>query len=356
MIAASHRQTLSAFGNRHAAAGLALLTLTAALVLVLGRLAIYPPLLQGWLLAFAIWSCAPVGSMNLLLIHRLTGGVWGIAAAPVLRPLAAMMPLVAIAFVPVLATLPAVYPWAADPGEIKPDVAAWYLSQASFILRAVVTLAGWSVLALIFASGFGGRLLAGLGLAFFGLTISMVAIDWFLSVEPHYVSTAFASMIAIQQLLAALAVLGVVGIANVAGRARSDIGKLLMATLLGVVYINYMTFVVAWYGDLPHKAAWFLKRGSDTWAAVLIATFVIGAVLPFTMLLLAGVRASRAGLRAVSVLLLLGTGLHFAWLILPAFARQPAVALAGLGSLVILTASSMLFGRGLAFGGGRHAG
>jgi hypothetical protein len=129
-----------------------------------------------------------------------------------------------------------------------------------------------------------------------------------------------------------------------------------MATLLGVVYINYMTFVVAWYGDLPHKAAWFLKRGSDTWAAVLIATFVIGAVLPFTMLLLAGVRASsRAGLRAVGVLLLLGTGLHFAWLILPAFARQPAAALTGLGSLLVMTASFVLFGRGLTFAGGRHA-
>jgi len=356
MTAALHRHTLSAVGNWHTAAGVALLTLAAALVLVLGRLGVYPPLLRGWLLAFAIWSCVPVGSMNLLLIHRLTGGIWGIAAAPVLRPLAAMMPLVAIAFVPVLAALPSIYAWAANPSEIKPDVAVWYLSQPSFVLRAVVTLAGWSVLSVIFASGLGARLLAGLGLAFFGLTISMVAVDWFLSIEPHYVSTAFASMIAIQQLLAALAVVSVVGIGNVGGRARSDIGKLLMATLLGVVYLAYMTFVVAWYGDLPHKAAWFLKRSTDPWAAVLIATFLIGAVLPFTMLLFAGVRASRAGLRAVGVLLLLGTGLHFAWLILPAFARQPAVALAGLASVVILTASSVLFGRGVTSAGGHHAG
>ncbi len=35
---------------------------------------------------------------------------------------------------------------------------------------------------------------------------------------------------------------------------------LLIATLLGVVYLEFMTFVVAWYGDLPDKAAWFLKR------------------------------------------------------------------------------------------------
>ena len=54
-----------------------------------------------------------------------------------------------------------------------------------------------------------------------------------------------------------------------------DLGGLLIATLLGVVYLEFMTFVVAWYGDLPDKAAWFLKRagfrldcGADHGAAV----------------------------------------------------------------------------------------
>lgn len=355
MTAALRSQTLGAFGTPRAAAGLALLTLAAALVLAAGRLGSYTSVLRGWLVAFAIWSCAPIGSMTLLLIHRLTGGRWGIVAGPTLRALAAMMPLVAIASVPVLAGLPSIYPWAADPGQIKPDVAAWYLNQTSFILRAAVALAGWSVFAVIFALGLGGRLLAALGLAFFGLTISMVSVDWFLSVEPDYVSTAFASMNAIQQLLAALAVVAVVGTSDVEGDAWGDIGKLLMATLLGVVYLDYMTFVVAWYGDLPHKAAWFLKRATDAWTAALIGAFTVGAALPFAMLLLARVRRSRAGLRAVGVLLLLGTSLHFAWLIVPAFGQPSGVALTGLCSLVCLSFASILFGRGIASAEARHA-
>ncbi|MGX4772405.1 hypothetical protein ACWAUC_21740 [Bradyrhizobium guangdongense] len=356
MIATLRHQTLGAFGRPGVAAGVSLLTLAAALVLAAGRLGPYPALLRGWLVAFAIWSCAPIGSMTLLLIHRLTGGRWGVVAGPTLRALAAMMPLVAIAFLPVLAGLPSIYPWAADPGQIKPDVAVWYLGQTLFILRAAVALAGWSALAVIFASGLGGRLLAALGLAFFGLTISMVAVDWFLSVEPHYVSTAFASMITIQQLLAALGVAAVFGTSDVAGDAWGDIGMLLMATLLGVVYLEYMTFVVAWYGDLPHKAAWFLKRAPDAWTGLLMATFALGAVLPFAMLLLARVRRSRAGLRAVGVLLLLGTSLHFAWLIVPAFVRPSAVALTGLCSLVCLSVASVLFGRGIASAEAHHAG
>ena len=86
------------------------------------------PCSRGWLVAFAIWSMVPVGSMTLLMIHRLTGGEWGRAAAPVLQPAAAMLPLVALAFVPVLVGLTDIYPWAADPSTIPPDVARWYLS------------------------------------------------------------------------------------------------------------------------------------------------------------------------------------------------------------------------------------
>ena len=185
--------------------------------------------------------------MTLLMIHRLTGGAWGRAAAPVLRPAAATLPVVALGFVPVVVALAAIYPWAADPSVIPADVARWYLNGISFSIRAAIALFGWSVLGVIFAAGIGSRLLAGLGLAFFGLTISLVAVDWYLSVEPHYVASAFAAMIAIQQLLAALAVTAVIGPPIGEGKVAGDIGALLMATLLGVVYLELMTFVVAWY-------------------------------------------------------------------------------------------------------------
>ncbi|WP_456768981.1 hypothetical protein [Bradyrhizobium sp. USDA 3650] len=281
--------------------------------------------------------------MTLLLIHRLTGGRWGFAAGPVLRPLAVMMPLVAIAFVPILAALPYIYPWAADPGQIRPDVARWYLTQPSFLARAVIALIGWSVLGVTFAAGAGARLLAALGLAFFGFMISMVAVDWFLSIEPHYVATAFASMIAMQQLLVALAVVAVIGTPELEGKVAGDIGGLLIATLLGVVYLEYMTFVVAWYGDLPDKAGWFLKRGTGAWKMMLVASFGFGAVLPLTMLLFQAIRRSRAGLRIVGLLLLIGTALHLAWLIVPAFAAQASVAATGAGALIVLIVASMLF-------------
>jgi hypothetical protein len=328
--------------------GVALLLAAAGLLALLGLFAPSEPLLRGWLVAFAIFSAVPIGCMTWLLIHCLTGGEWGQAAGPVLRPAAAMTPLVVLAFMPVLVGLAHIYPWAADRSAIPADVAHWYLNGPSFSIRGLIALGGWSFLAVIFAAGLGSRLLAGLGLAFFGLTISLVAVDWYLSLEPHYVASSFAALIAIQQLLAALAVTGLLDPPAVDGKVAEDLGGLLIATLLGVVYIEFMTFVIAWYGDLPDKTEWFLKRAGTVWISILITALVIGALLPFGMLMVKAVRRNRRGLRIASALILFGTALHFAWLLVPTFDDQGGVITAACGGIAILALVSLLIGPALA--------
>jgi hypothetical protein len=356
MTAAAAKLVKRTVGGRSLAIGIAVLLTAAGLLAVLGRLTPVESLLRGWLVAFAVFSCIPVGSMIWLLIHRLTGGEWGVAAAPVLRPAAAMSPFLIVAFVPVLVGLHRIYPWAADPGAIPADVAHWYLNGTSFLLRSLIALLGWAFFAVVFAAGLGGRLMAGLGLAFFGLTISLVAVDWYLSLDPHYVATAFGAMIAIQQLLMALAVTALVG-PPPEGKVAGDLGALLIATLLGVVYLGFMTFVVAWYGDLPEKASWFLRRSSPTWISVLITALAVGAVLPFGMLLVQRVRQSRRGLRIASVAILFGTVLHFIWLLVPAFDDQIPVIAAACAGIAVLVLVSYLAGPALArILEARHAG
>lgn len=73
-------------------------------------------LARGWLVAWLVWSAVPVGSLVLMLIHGVTGGRWGEALAPALRPAAALVPLAGLAFLGVALGLPALYPWAAEAG------------------------------------------------------------------------------------------------------------------------------------------------------------------------------------------------------------------------------------------------
>lgn len=293
--------------------------------------------LRGWLLAWTIASAVPVGALVLLLVHRITGGRWGEALAPVLRPAALCLPLAALAFLPVMLGLGAIYSWAAG-GAVaaRPDVARYYLEPLLFDLRATVTLAGWSALAVLIATGRCNRLAAGLGLAFFGLTISLAAVDWILSLAPHYVSSAFAAGIAVESMLAALAFAAVVSPGRLGAQDASDLATLMLATLSGTVYIALMAFIVAWYGDLPAKAAWYLRRGETPWLAVILTGLIGGAVIPFGLMLLGAVRRSRAALRPVGLLLLLGVALHRAWLILPAFEDASEAAFVGVGALALM--------------------
>lgn len=306
-------------------------------------------LARGWLVAWLVWSAVPVGSLVLMLIHGVTGGRWGEALAPALRPAAALVPLAGLAFLGVALGLPALYPWAAEAGRVKPDVARLYLDPALFDLRAALALAGWSALALLYLAGRCGPLVAALGLSFYGLTISLVAVDWILSVELHFTSSAFAAGIALHQILAALAWAAVASPPGLDEARAADLAGLILASLLGVLYLGLMSYIVAWYGDLPAKAAWYLKRGTGAWVAVLAAAVALGGILPFAALLFARLRRSAAALRVVGLLVLVGIALHLAWYVLPAYGADAGLAaLFAVPGLALLASASRPVGRRVA--------
>jgi hypothetical protein len=336
MMALTRNHVVRIATSRRIVTGVALLSVAVLILILLAQAMHASAIMRGWLVAFVLSSSVPVGSMLWLMIHRLTGGAWGYASASVLRPAATMMPLLLIGFVPVIVGLNQIYPWTTDPAAMPADVVRWYLNGSLFSARSVIAILGWSVLAMMFALTSGTELLAGLGLAFFGLTINLLAVDWILSLDPPYVSTAFAATIAIQQLLIALAFAALFGPATDDERTCGDIGGLLIAGLLGVTYLEFMTFVIAWYGDLPEKASWYLRRDSVTWIAVLLAAVTTGGLVPFAMLVVKRVRQSRSGLRIAGGFIIVGSALHLAWLTIPSFENSLAVSIAAIVSLGVL--------------------
>lgn len=300
----------------------------AILVLAIGLMITPKSVMQGWLIAFVFASGFPIGSLVLLLIHRLTGGRWGPALAPVLMPAASMVPFVALVFVPLALGLSGPYRWASDPAVLRPEVARVYLNQPAFLLRSAAALIGWSVLAIFVVGQRCTTLMAGLGLVFHGVMMNLVAVDWILSVDSKFSSSAFGASVAIQQLLSALALAALVGSDGRHDQAEPDLGGLLIATLLGTIYLDLMSFIVIWYGNLPEKAGWYLARERDGWQWVIIAAIATGALAPFCLLLKESFRQSRSSLRLIGGLILSGVFLHVVWLIAPAFGWVAVVAAA----------------------------
>jgi hypothetical protein len=294
------------------AVALALALTAVALLLAAAR-----PVLQGWLLAFVVASEIPIGCVVLLAIHRLTGGRWGEDLRPAFAAGVALMPMVLIAFLPIAAASVLIFPWGASVG-VPADVARLYLDPALFALRSAAMLIVWAVLGALAVRRRLGQLPAALGLALHVVAIGAIATDWVLSLDPSYRATAFGAAFGVQQLLAALAWAAMLAPEPGGERTAGDLGGLLIATIAGTVYLGLMTFVVVWYGDLPDKAAWFLARGRDGWGWVILAAFLLGALMPFLALLLSRVRHDRLALRLVGAMILAGILLHDAWLMGPA--------------------------------------
>lgn len=310
-----------------------------ALVALLVVLASSSPqdLIRGWLVSFAAWSAFPLASLVLLMIHALTGGAWGNVLRPVFRLGAALVPVMALAFIPIASALPAIYPWASN----APNV---YLSVPTFLIRAAVALTGWSILGLAFAFVRPGRLIAGLGLAFHCFVMTSIATDWFLSTEPTYVSTAFPATVVIKQLLVALAAATVFAPAPRDPYTNSQLGRFFIATVLGVFYLELMTYIVQWYGDLPEKAAWFLKRSSGPWP------FVLGGALltafgAFAALLFERLRRSGGALTVIGTLLLAAFLLDTIWLTAPGLGHTSRVLLGAGASLAVLSLATWFAAR-----------
>jgi hypothetical protein len=305
----------------------------ATVLLVVGAVFDVKAAAAGWLIGFTFWAQVLVGSLTLFMIHRLTGGRWGQLAAPVIAPAAAAIPLLTVLAVPLFVAIPALYPWSRHPDAIKPDVLSYYLNTPAFIVRTVLALAGWTVLAILLPRNAGppGRLLAALGLVFHAIVISSVSIDWYLSLEAPFTSSSFGASVAISSLVAALAWTAVLAPAPIDDPAVGDLGALLLATVLGITYIDFMAVLVIWYGDLPREEAWFVARGSLPWTALAVAAFILVSLLPVLALLLSRVRNARKPLRAVGLCILTGLACYDAYLIAP-----PSGALALLSGLIAI--------------------
>lgn len=261
---------------------------------------------------FLLLSMAPIGSLALLLTHGISGGRWGKDFSAVLVPAARAMPLLFLAFLPVIVFRPQIYDWSAL--KLPHDVYAYYLNPLFFDARTLIGLALWSAMA--WSAPWRNPVFAGVGLATHFILMMFLPADWVLTLAPGSVSAGFGMGFGIEQMFAALALVAVLA-PQEAGRPTRDLAGLMVTTLLGTVYFMYMAFLITWYGNVPEKIHWYVVRAGTGWSSAMLAAFLIGAAAPFLAILCTAVRREPRLLRIVGVLVLVGIVLHALWLILP---------------------------------------
>ena len=220
----------------------------------------------------------------------------------------ATLPLLLPALVPLLCVAPQLYPWL-RPVDADALANRFYLNVPFSIGRGCVYLIVWFGLGALAlrADRRGGPspVLAVIGLGLLGVTVTFASIDATMSLDPHFVSSAYGMMAAAEAGLLALAIAVLMAAcdAAVAEDALDDLGRLLQALLVLFVYLDFMQFLIIWQSDLPHEAAWYIVRSTGPWGLMAGIVALGHFLLPFFALMSPRLRCSRAGLGAVAGLL-----------------------------------------------------
>lgn len=302
---------------------------------------------HSYLMAYLFWLGIALGGLAIIMLHHLVGGAWGSMIQRILEAATRTLPLMVLLFIPFLFGLRHLYIWA------RPDVMAsdvilqhksWYLNIPFFVLRTVFYFLVWSVLAhylnhwsqqhevlhgqpvqLTFRRRL--RLLSAPGLGIYALTMTFAAIDWAMSLEPHWYSTLYGVLFIVSQALAALAFATVSiallartePLASVATPTRlHDLGNLLLAFIMLWAYVSFSQFLIIWSGNLAEEVPWYLHRTRGGWEVMAVFLILFHFALPFALLLSHGTKRQVRSLAWVAAAIFCLHLVDLFWLIIPA--------------------------------------
>jgi hypothetical protein len=295
-----------------------------------------------WLVAFTFFLSIALGGLFFVLLHYVTGARWSVVVRRLSENAMATLPVFVVLFLPVALGVHRLYHWAhADAAAHDPLLAhkSSYLNPGFFFVRAALCLGIWTLFALWFYrrsleqdrtgdAGIARRLrqLSAPGMIVFALTITIAAVDWIMSLEPHWYSTIFGVYFFTGSLVGIFAFLSIVAVLltrtgllqdALTTEHFHDLGKLLSAFTTFWAYIGFSQYFLIWYANIPEETVFYQARLAGSWRAVTIALAVGHFGVPFFFLMSRNVKRRRPLLLAGAVWMLLMHLLDVHWLVMP---------------------------------------
>jgi uncharacterized membrane protein YciS (DUF1049 family) len=292
---------------------------------------------HAYLLAFLFAIGLALGSMALLMLYHLVGGGWGFVIRRMLEAASRTVPLFAALALIILASAGRIYPWAGGAHEELGGKAS-YLNVPFFAARTAVYFAAWLTFAFFLnrssreedTHALRRRMqgLSGAGLVVYGLTVTFAAVDWVMSLEPHWFSTIYGMMFMVGQVLntLAFAILLLKLLSDeeplrgaVSASHFHDLGNLLLTFVMLWAYVSFAQFLIIWTGNLPEEIPWYLRRTSGGWQWIAVLLILFHFAVPFVLLLLRATKRRAAVLAAVAAAMMVMRLVDLFWVVEPAF-------------------------------------
>jgi len=216
-----------------------------------------------------------------------------------------------------------------------------YLNSAFFLARAAIFFAVWIgsaalMLRLSHKNDRTGdprhekraRLFSGPLVGVYGVTMTLAAVDWAMSLEPHWFSTMYGVIFVVGQALSTLA-FAIVASSWLHKREPfrrwlsadhfHDLGNLTFAFLLLWAYTQFSQFLIIWSGNVAEETPWYLARTTGGWRAVALILVVFHFAVPFLLLLWRRIKRDTRTLPKVALFLIAMRYVDLYWLVQPSF-------------------------------------
>lgn len=283
-----------------------------------------------------------VGAMFLIAIEYIVGAVWSVPfrrVAEFLSSLVLVAPLVAL---PALFNLHSLFHWshlealASDP--ILQNKSP-YLNETFFYVRFVVTFILWSLFYYLIIRNSRKQdvtkdqtltrknaVISAIFLPVFAITVTFFAIDWLMSLEPHWFSTIFGVYYFAGSVLASLAAFTFIAIKmhdngyffiKFNDDSFYSMGALLFAFTNFWAYIAFSQFMLIWYANLPEETFWYITRGEGSWMIWSLGIIVVKFLVPYAILLPQPAKSDKKRLKIVALWILFGHFYDLYWLAIP---------------------------------------
>lgn len=332
-------------------------------ICILGLLKSPDRFFQSYLLAFIFVLGLTLGSLGLLMLQHLTGGNWGIMIRRPLESATRNLPLVAVLFVPIFFGMKYLYAaWLNAPPSGEGALSEFqrsYLTPNGFRVRAILYFAIWGILVFLFnrwsreqdanpedaAVRRRFKTLAGPGIILYVFVMSFAAIDWAMSLSPHWASTIYGFIFIAGQLISSMSLM----IAIVVLLARTgplagvlqprhihDLGKLLLAFVMLWAYFQFSQLLIIWSGNQPEEITFYYSRLHSQWGVVAVIVVIFHFFVPFFLLLSRDLKRNLKILPVVAIWLIFMRLVDLFWYTRPQFTPSALPTIWDLGAALAL--------------------
>lgn len=287
-----------------------------------------------------------LGSLFLIALEYLAGAVWSTPYRRVIEIIAAILFILPLVALPVYFHMHDLFHWTHLEAVVKDSTLAGksgYLNMKFFTIRIIVFFILWIVFYLILHknsmkqdSNSSQELTktnikwSAAFMPVFAITVTFSAIDWIMSLEPHWFSTIFGIYYFSGTVLAGLAAatFAIVQLNKngylVKGIIEDhyySLGALLFAFINFWAYIAFSQFLLIWYANLPEETFWFLSRWEGGWIYFTIGLAFVHFVIPYFGLLSQSSKMNENRLLFMSVWILLAHFYDIYWLVMPTYSK-----------------------------------